>query len=85
MTSYCPQTRFTGMGEDEWAGRDKLRFATEAEAVASLAHLQKQRDDLIATRIVPSPKPWTMIWYFDKDMMGLPPRKPIGKIKRHRK
>jgi hypothetical protein len=70
MTSYCPQTRFAGMGENEWAGRDHLRFATEAEAEASLAQLRTERADLIETRIVISPKKPTMVWFFDKNIAG---------------
>ena len=79
ISSYCPQTRFSGMGENEWSGRDRLRFATEAEAAAQLAQLKTQRADLVETRIIISPKKPTMVWFFDKNMMGQPPRKIVGR------
>jgi hypothetical protein len=76
--------RYLAMGLDQWADGDGLRFATEAEAQAFLDHYKTERDDLVATRIVPSPKEPTMVWFFDKNMMGQPAKRGLT-IKRPRR
>ena len=85
MTSYCPQTRYLGMGDDEWVGLATSFVSPRRRRLQPRWPIFKSSaTDLIATRIVPSPKPWTMIWYFDKDTMGLPPLRTVGKTKRQR-
>ena len=78
MTSWCPQTCYEA-SPDQWDGGDKLRFATEAEAEAFLASIRPSFP-IIATRIIPSDKPLTMVWYFDLNMMGKP-KPPKNKVR----
>jgi hypothetical protein len=61
MTSYCPQTRFAA-APDRWFGGEGVRYATRAEAEASLAEIIAARPDLLETRVVESIRKPTNIW-----------------------
>lgn len=69
MTSYYAQTRYAER-PDQWQGSTVLRFATSAEAEASLAPIIAGYPNLVETRIVESPFAPTDDWVIAPNGQG---------------